>query len=660
MRFDFGILSHFRANLRFRTPLEQFQGRARFQRYKHVLTRLKLPTTGTTNATVKRGNSGGNSGRDWSICSLHALLEHFMHISSFYRDLMQQCIAQHGNVLRLVLYYDELTPGDAFAPDNRRKHWVIYTAFLEFGQACLSQEEAWLPIGVIRNTTVKTIEGGISNVIRLLLRSWCGRPMMLKELQELITIGSVCSLADLDAHRAVSQHMGTSSLRPCTKCRNVMMKGHKSCTARSWQVDITCKDFQKFDIATDEDIFQTLNLLQKTYEATVARAPRARVPKGTVTVAELEKAHGLHRDPYSMYMDMSLRNYVQPVRGVMYDPMHTMYQSGVFTIGVSQFLLVLRKVGKRHFTHIADFFGGDWQVPFFQRDRLEKLRQMWTPKREEAMLRKKGKLIKANASEQLGVYPMLRKIAAEMCNSAICNSAAMQPHFECFEALCDLADALNDAKFCRFDDRKEHHDKMMLLLVRYYKLQSELYGDASTKPKAHVMFHIISDFLTNGCILDCFALERMNLLPKRVSEKIQNTTTFEKSVIIRAIDIRSRQLETLQLCDTLYPEEQSAQQCTEFLGIACTIGDRLRLKCGFQLANNDVCFVGKDHACCFVKACFRADCKVGVFAERLEFLEDVGSGCSKWRRLLKECILMAIGPKKIIKRSSRHDFSNEF
>ena len=174
---------------------------------------------------------------------------------------------------------------------------------------------------------------------------------------------------------------------------------------------------------------------------------------------------------------------------------------------------------------------------------------------------------------------------------------------------------------------------MMLLLVRYYKLQSELYGDASTKPKAHVMFHIISDFLTNGFMLDCFALERMNLLPKRVSEHMRNTMAFERSVILKAIGIRSRELETLQLCDTLYPEEQSKQQCTEFLGIACTIGNRLRFKCGFQLANNDVCFVGKDHACCFVKTCFRADCKGGVFAEQLEFLEDVGSGCSKWRRL---------------------------
>ena len=154
-----------------------------------------------------------------------------------------------------------------------------------------------------------------------------------------------------------------------------------------------------------------------------ARVPRARVPRGTATVAELERAYGLHRDPYSMYVDMSLRKYVQPVRGVMYDPMHTMYQNGVFTIGVSQFLIVLRSVVKLHFSHIADFFAGDWQVPFYSQRTLKQLRGMWTQKREEAMLRKKGRLIKANAAEQLGAYPMLRKLAAKICNSA-CNSGS--------------------------------------------------------------------------------------------------------------------------------------------------------------------------------------------------------------------------------------------
>ena len=112
-----------------------------------------------------------------------------------------------------------------------------------------------------------------------------------------------------------------------------MCKGHKSVTATSWQIDITCKDFAKFDLATDEDIYETLDMLQLAYD------------KGQ-EVDVLEKAHGLNRDPYSMYMDMALGPYLKPVSGIKYDPMHTMYQNEVFTIGATEFLLILRQIGK--------------------------------------------------------------------------------------------------------------------------------------------------------------------------------------------------------------------------------------------------------------------------------------------------------------------------
>ena len=166
---------------------------------------------------------------------------------------MAYTVAQHGHVWSLVIYYDELTPGDAFAPDNKRKFWSIYVAFLEFGPHMLAQEEAWLPIGILRTSTAKTIVGGMPNATRLLLGSWCGHPIMLKfnsvlgnsasssfgnsasssfgnsvldntvDEGELISVGIVINLADLDAHRAISGWLGTSGLRPCTKCRNVKL-----------------------------------------------------------------------------------------------------------------------------------------------------------------------------------------------------------------------------------------------------------------------------------------------------------------------------------------------------------------------------------------------------------------------------------------------------
>ena len=120
---------------------------------------------------------------------------------------------------------------------------------------------------------------------------------------EIISINRVIQIADLDAHRAVSGLKGTSGLRPCIKCRNLMCKDHPSVGQSDWLVDITCKDPSRFDLATDTDIFETLDMLQSKYD------------RGE-DVKDLEKAHGVNRNPLSMYMDMHLRRFVRPVSGV--------------------------------------------------------------------------------------------------------------------------------------------------------------------------------------------------------------------------------------------------------------------------------------------------------------------------------------------------------
>ena len=149
-----------------------------------------------------------------------------------------------------------------------------------------------------------------------------------------------------------------------------MCKGHKSVTATSWQIDITCKDFAKFDLATDEDIYETLDMLQLAYD-------------NGQEVDVLEKADGLNRDPYSMYMDMALRPYLKPVSGIKYDPMHTMYQNGVFSYGISLFLHALRKVGKRRFSDIDAYFAADWKCPEYCKRSFDVGRKMWTTKKIE-------------------------------------------------------------------------------------------------------------------------------------------------------------------------------------------------------------------------------------------------------------------------------------
>ena len=47
---------------------------------------------------------------------------------------------------RIVLYTDEVTPGNQLLMDNLRKMWVAYLSFLELGPAALADENAWFCI----------------------------------------------------------------------------------------------------------------------------------------------------------------------------------------------------------------------------------------------------------------------------------------------------------------------------------------------------------------------------------------------------------------------------------------------------------------------------------------------------------------------------------
>ena len=54
-----------------------------------------------------------------------------------------------GPIWNLVLYCDGITPGNVIAPENKRKAFVFYCAFLEFFER-LCCTELWIPIAVVR------------------------------------------------------------------------------------------------------------------------------------------------------------------------------------------------------------------------------------------------------------------------------------------------------------------------------------------------------------------------------------------------------------------------------------------------------------------------------------------------------------------------------
>ena len=115
---------------------------------------------------------------------------------------------------RIMVYFDEVTPGNQLSSANRRKSQCVYWTIAEFGDSVLADEEAWFTCLVATSTKVKKVLGGMSCVIGAFLKllwgqatvdaRWGGVALPLPtsgSLRVFIEMG--CILADTEALRQV-------------------------------------------------------------------------------------------------------------------------------------------------------------------------------------------------------------------------------------------------------------------------------------------------------------------------------------------------------------------------------------------------------------------------------------------------------------------------
>ena len=105
------------------------------------------------------------------IAALAAALEDRSEFSA----LLEAGLAKNNWTLSILLYSDEIVPGNVIAPDNRRKSWALYWSMWELGSQALHNENAWLTGFTLRTDTVDQIEGGLSATTRRFLQFFLRR-----------------------------------------------------------------------------------------------------------------------------------------------------------------------------------------------------------------------------------------------------------------------------------------------------------------------------------------------------------------------------------------------------------------------------------------------------------------------------------------------------
>jgi hypothetical protein len=309
----------------------------------------------------------------------------------------------------IVLYLDEITPGNISAPMNSRKFVAFYWTFKELAHLIRSQD-FWFHLGFIRTSVIKRVKGGYGAMTKAVLHTFINDVESFCHVGIAIDVGAGPRLlyakpwrllADGAALTATFDTTGASGTKACFCCANAMKIGTFDDADESDDfVPMSCADAEKFVRHTNESVW-------KSVEDVCAMASRFKKTQ----LKRITQSYGFRINPHGMLMDMPLREFVKPVDFYTQDWPHIFAQHGVGNI---QLFHLLRSAGIDMAELRTD--ATTWTMPAFRKNAKNSAKQVFQPSRRDT----KKKYWKCAISEFLLVAPMV-------LNFVLTNTTAAAP-----------------------------------------------------------------------------------------------------------------------------------------------------------------------------------------------------------------------------------------
>ena len=546
----------------------------------------------------------------WNVATPHAIFQHFVSSVPNVEDLFNSCVS--GKPLCLTLYHDEVTPGNILSPDPSRKCCCFYISCLDWKHA-LHSEFAWFPIGILRSSIIRQTSGGLSNIVRKLLRTWDdgrhGLPLNFpKKGLQIISFQLSACIMDEAAMREMWQFKGASGRKPCGLCKNVISKSVASQIESTHFVGLDCSQIDCCQFVTNEEVWEAHDHLQSIYR---------NVPKKTFE--SMQSNLGLNYNSIGVLADVTLRNWVFPT-SACYDVLHCFFSNGLVAVECGLFLKLLQDHGlekERIQSQIGFSCCSLHEMNVAQRRKL--LSDPYFSERN---------VWKAAGSEILGMLPLLHYWyifflrGTEVANSC---SAACQ----CFESLCERIFSLvkllatNNNRFCDLLEVKQqkHHSNF-----------SKLYGCEAMKPKHHYALHIPKQWRKYGFVLDTKVTERKHQTVKReVVSSLQNLDNFEDRALVQMVACQEMEMrkagEVFWMTSLLNPtslglehfESPDLKTCGGFIW-----------KKGMPMLANDLSWCG------IVQKFQQNGANITCFVHLLDLREKLATGIYCWKKTENE------------------------
>ena len=431
------------------------------------------------------------------------LARHYIEIATLLGD---------RRVWKLMLGFDEQTPGSKVNADNKRKNMVCVMNFVEVGHDCLEMDYSWFVPVVLRANFSRTVRGGWSAILRrLLLRLLTGvesirnsgllihcvvhgQPRAVQIKAELDII-----LTDGEGLQYGLEWNGPSSLRPTFNLANVYMLGSR--LDSDGYVDISCSDWAQFRQWATAEVLAVIDGIL---------AERDRFEHGVISATRLKehiKSAGFCVTKDGLLADLVLREIFDFHYVFRYDFMHVAFQDGFMS---NAMWLMCKSVFEVKYGRSNDAtpllrFLRELQFPRSRAD-CRRLHNVFSEKLMSKHVRRK--CIVANASVQLSLYKILEYWAAEEATDC----PALLEHCAVYAAACKIVDIYIEVKHRRQDTATAKRE-LVVLIGNWQNIHKMKYGVAHFKPKFVWLWCIA--FNLGQWWFDMFYVERQHKRVKR-------------------------------------------------------------------------------------------------------------------------------------------------
>ena len=505
--------------------------------------------------------------------------------------------------------------------DNARKCMNVYMNFLELGSRCLSLDCTWLIICAVRHELMIKA-GGWSRMLGMLLESVFIHPggfshgvvVLLKGRPFTIYAKLHNIVSDGDGLRMAYCWKGASGLKPCLRHWNVLKKSSEALTRRAPEyVEISCHEYNKFKSRKPLDFRRSYAKVKSAHDALCSER-MTKTLHDQVCMSE-----GFNYVEDGMPYRTSLRSEWTPIfEAVTVDWVHSTAQDGMITVDCFAFMQSANHKCGFTYAQVENYLKDDWVFPKWLRNKYGRLHRIFSEYRLSRGSEEPTK-IKANASECLGMYVLLR----DFIETEVGDRPELELERQSFDAACYVMDVIMRAKL-HTTTMQDAALELLHAMGDFLTKHKKAYGDAFIKPKHHWLWDLVEQFLRDPFVLDALIVERLHLTIRRAAENVHNLRTFEASVLSRALKEQMQKLQEVTASCTL--SQTTAVNLAGFADVV--LGDNMQI-IGMHVSVGDVIFCHESAG--KVLACARQDDSFYCIVQQLSHVGSTSRHKSLWR-----------------------------